>query len=285
MFRSKGLSGQRIASNAPCGYMKGADGHLLIDGETAPVVELIFQLCVEGNSLGKIARTLTERGIPTPGTIRFQRTGQTQHYHPDNPCRWNSETIAAILKQDAYLGRTTNFKTTKLSYKSKKKVVNTPDKWVVLENTHKAIIDQETWNSVQKVREQRHRPTKRGETGLFSGLLYCADCGAKLYYRRSVSNGYEQESYTCANGKRNRCSTHYIRAAVLEQLVLQNLQRVLAYAKDDEGAFLRRVMANKQATQREEQTRAKREMEKQTRRVNELDSIIQRLYEDVCCKG
>ncbi len=130
VFRNKGMSGQRLSTNAPYGYTRAEDGHLLIDEETAPVVELIFQLCVEGNGPGKIARMLRERGIPTPGTIEFQRTGRTRRYHPDDPCRWTHDTVADILEQDAYLGRTTNFKTAKLSYKSKKKIANPPEKWV-----------------------------------------------------------------------------------------------------------------------------------------------------------
>ena len=281
VFRNKGMSGQRLSTNAPYGYIKGEDGHLLIDEETAPVVELIFQLCVEGNGPGKIARMLKERGIPTPGTIEFQRTGRTRHYHPDAPCRWTADTIANILEQDAYLGRTTNFKTAKLSYKSKKKISNPPEKWVVIENTHKAIIDPETWEIVQKAREQRRRPTKLGEMGMFSGLAYCADCGAKLYHCRTASWTHEQECYTCATyrGKKG-CSAHYIRAVVLERLVLQNLQRVVAYAQEDEDEFVRRVMENKTAVQRAEQEQAKRTLEKQERRINELDAIIQRLYED-----
>ena len=281
VFRNKGMSGQRLSTNAPYGYTRAEDGHLLIDEETAPVVELIFQLCVEGNGPGKIARMLKERGIPTPGTIEFQRTGRTHRYHPDAPCRWTSDTIADILEQDAYLGRTTNFKTAKLSYKSKKKISNPPEKWVIIENTHKAIIDPETWEIVQKAREQRHRPTKMGEMGMFSGLAYCADCGAKLYHCRSTTWTHEQECYTCATyrGKKG-CSAHYIRAVVLERLVLQNLQRVVAYAQEDEDEFVRRVMENKTTVQRAEQEQAKRTLEKQERRINELDAIIQRLYED-----
>lgn len=281
VFRNKGMSGQRLSTNAPYGYIKGEDGHLLIDEETAPVVELIFQLCVEGNGPGKIARMLKERGIPTPGTIEFQRTGRTRRYHPDDPCRWTSDTIADILEQDAYLGRTTNFKTAKLSYKSKKKITNPPEKWVVFENTHKAIIDSETWKIVQKARAQRHRPTKMGEMGMFSGLAYCADCGAKLYHCRSTTWTPKQECYSCSTYRSKKgCTAHYIRAVVLERLVLQNLQRVVAYAQEDEDEFVRRVMENKTAVQRAEQEQAKRTLEKQERRINELDAIIQRLYED-----
>ena len=281
VFRNKGMSGQRLAVNAPYGYIKGEDGHLLVDEETAPVVELIFQLCVEGNGPGKIARMLKEREIPTPGTITFQRTGQTSRYFPDDPCRWNAATVQRILEQDTYLGRTTNFKTTKLSYKSKKTVINSPDKWAVFEGTHEAIIDKETWEIVQKSREHRRRPTKMGEMGLFSGLAYCADCDAKLYHHRSITLTKEQESYICSNYQsRKKCTAHYIRAVVLEQLVLQNLQRVVAYAQEDENEFVRRVMENKTAVQRAEQEQAKRKLEKQERRISELDRIIQQLYED-----
>lgn len=281
VFRSKGMSGQRLSTHAPYGYLKGEDGHLVVDEETAPVVELIFQLCAEGNGPGKIARMLKERGIPTPGTILFQRTGQTRYYHPDDPCRWTSDTVADILGQDAYLGRTTNFKTTRLSYKSKKTIENPPDKWAVFEGTHEAIIDADTWTAVQKIREQRRRPTRMGEMGMFSGLVYCADCGARLYHCRTVSGTHEQECYTCASYRtRKACSAHYIRAVVLEELVLQNLQRVVAYAQEDEDEFARRLMENKLAVQRTEQEQAKRKLDKQQRRIGELDAIIQRLYED-----
>ncbi len=281
VFRNKGMSGQRLAVNPPYGYIKGADGHLVIDEETAPVVELIFQLCVEGNGPSKIARMLKERGIPTPGTIEFRRTGRMRNYHPDDPCGWHQRSVVNILEQDTYLGRTTNFKGTKLSYKSKKRIANPPDKWAIFENTHEAIIDKDTWEIVQKAREQRRRPTKMGEMGMFSGLAYCADCGARLYHCRTTSWTHEQECYTCSSYRtRKQCSAHYIRAVVLEQLVLQNLQRVVAYAQEDEDEFVRLVMTNKLAAQSAEREQAKRKLEKAEHRINELDAIIRRLYED-----
>ena len=281
VFRNKGMSGQRLATRPPYGYLKGADGHLVIDEETRPVVELIFQLCVEGNGPGKIARILKEKKIPSPGTLEFQRTGRTKYYYPDDPYRWSQGTIVKILEQDAYLGQTTNFKTYRPSFKNKRKLLNPSEKQMTFENTHPAIIDRETWEMVQKARAQRRRPTKMGEMGMFSGLAYCADCGARLYHCRSTSWTHEQECYTCANyRKRKGCSAHYIRAVVLEQLVLQNLQRVMAYVKDDEDEFVRQVMKNKLTAQMAEQVQAKRQLEKQERRINELDAIIQRLYED-----
>lgn len=266
-------------THAPFGYIREADGHLLIDEETAPVVELIFHLCKEGNGPGKIARMLKEREIPTPGTVEFHRTGRTRNYHPEDPCRWSADSIANILDQDAYLGRTTNFKTSRVSFKIKKTILNPPEKWAVFENTHEAIIDLDTWEQVRKMREQRRRPTKMGEMGMFSGLAFCADCGAKLYHCRTGSWTYEQECYTCSSYRtRKQCSAHYIRAVVLEELVLQNIQRVLAYVQEDEEAFVRRVMDNHAKVRRAERSKAQRDLEAKQRRMTELDSIVQTLY-------
>ena len=281
VLRNKGLSGKRIAVRAPYGYIRCADGSLIIDEEAKPIVQLIFQLCIEGNGARKISRILQERKIPSPATLEFQRTGHTKRYHPDTPYYWPTGTIACMLKQDTYIGQTTNFKTFKPSYKSKRMIKNPPEKWVTFENTHPAIIDRETWDMAQKELSQRHRPTRTGEMGLFSGLVFCADCGARLHLRRSAGWTYEQECYTCSGTQsRIKCTAHYIRCVVLEQLVLQNLQRVMAYVKDDEDEFVRLVMRNKLNARMAEQEQAKRQLEKQERRILELDSIIQRLYED-----
>jgi DNA invertase Pin-like site-specific DNA recombinase len=282
VFRNKGMSGQRLSGVPPYGYIKGESGQLLIDEETAPVVKMIFQLCVEGNGTGKIARILQEREIPTPGTIRFQRAGLTGKYHPDAPCSWRNETISGILAQDAYLGRTTNFKTYKPSFKSKRTVFNPPEKRVTFENTHPAIIDLDTWEIVQKNRAQRRRPMKCDIVDKFSGLVVCYDCGQRLYHSWEASRPHEQESYICGTyRKRGKpCTAHFIRVVVLETLVLQNLQRIVAYAQEDEDEFVRRVMENKLAVQRTEQEQSKRKLEKQQRRITELDAIIQKLYED-----
>lgn len=171
VLRNKGMSGKRIATRAPYGYIRGADGNLIIDEEARPVVELIFQLCIEGNGPRKISRILQEREIPSPATLEFQRTGHTKRYHPDTPFYWPSGTVACMLKQDTYLGQTTNFKTYKPSFKSKRMIRNPPEKQVTFENTHPAIIDQETWDMAQKELAQHHRPTRTGEMALFFGLL------------------------------------------------------------------------------------------------------------------
>lgn len=282
VFRAKGMSGKRLSTQAPYGYIKGAEGNLLVDEETAPVVRLIFQLAAEGEGPGKIARKLREMEIVTPGTLAFQRTGRADRYDPTNPCFWESSTIVRILEQQDYLGNTVNFKTTKKSYKSKKKIANSPDKWAVFENTHEALVSQEQWEIVQKNRESRRRPTKMGDMGMFSGLLYCADCGHRLNLNRTKSWLPEQNNYTCGVYKRRKgeCSAHFIRAVVLEQLVLENLREVIAFAREREDEFVQLAMENKLASQLAEQAQAKKQYEQQTRRITEIDSIIKRLYED-----
>ena len=282
VLRNKGMSGQRLGGITPYGYIKDESGQLLLDEETAPVVKLIFQLCVEGNGTGKIARILSERAIPTPATVNFQRFGRTKGYHPDMPCLWASESVSSILAQDTYLGQTTNFKYSRPSFKSKRSIRNPAEKHMTFENTHPAIIDADTWEIVQKNRAQRRRPMRQDEVGLFSGLVICSDCGHRLNLCRTSSMKRAEENYTCGTYRRyrNHCTAHYIRVVVLEELVLQNLQRVVAYARDDEDEFVRRVMENKLTIQRTEQEKSKRKLEKQRRRITELDMIIQRLYED-----
>ena len=282
VFRAKGLSGKRLSTQTPYGYLKGENGQLIEDTETAPVVRLIFRLAVEGNGPGKIARILREKQIVTPGTLEFHRTGRTSRYNPEFPYQWHESTVVNILEQKDYLGNTYNFKTTKKSYKSKKVIRNPEEKQVVFENTHVALIDQETWDLVQKARQSRRRPTKMGDMGMFSGMVYCADCGNKLHLCRTKSWDRSLDNYVCGTYKRRRgeCSAHYIRSTVLETLVLDNLQKVIAYVRDYENDFVQQVTENKAAEQMQMLSVSKRQMEQQMRRIAEIDNIIKRLYED-----
>ena len=282
VFKAKGMSGKRLSTQAPYGYLRDRDGNLSVDPETAPVIRLIFQLAAEGNGPGKIARHLREMEIITPGTLEFERTGRTKNYDPIRPCHWYSSTIEKILRNKDYLGHTVNFKTTRKSYKSKKKIQNPEEKQVLFENTHEALVSQETWEIVQKNRENRRRPTRMGDMGMFSGLLYCADCGHTLNLNRTKSLGREKDSYTCGAYKqqRGKCTAHFIRAIVLEQLVLENLRAVIAFAREDTDGFIRQAMSNRMEAQMQEQAQAKRTLEQQERRIAEIDGIIKRLYED-----
>ena len=255
VFRAKGMSGKRLSTNTPYGYLRDSEGNLSIDMETAPVARLIFQLAAECNGPGKIARRLREMEIITPGTLEFERTGRKKRYDPEHPCHWNSSTIVNILENRDYLGHTVNFKTTKLSYKSKKKIENPLEKQVVFENTHEALVSQETWEIVQKNRQNRRRPTKMGDMGMFSGLLYCADCGHALNLNRTKSWAREQDNYTCGTYKRKKgeCTAHFIRAVVLEQLVLEYLREVISFAREDTEGFVRQTMFNHMEAQMKEQ--------------------------------
>ena len=279
-FRAKGMSGKRISTKAPYGYLRDSEGNLSIDEETAPVVRLIFQLAAEGNGPGKIARHLRDMEIVTPGTLKFERTGQEKRSEP--PCHWESSTIVKILENRDYLGHTVNFKTTRLSYKSKKMIENPLEKQVVFENTHEALVSQETWEIVQKNRQNRRRPTKMGNMGMFSGLLYCADCGHTLSLNRTKSWAREQDNYVCGTYKRKKgqCTAHFIRAVVVEQLVLENLREVISFAREDTDAFVQQAMSNHMRVKMQEQSQARRALEQQNRRISEIDGIIKRLYED-----
>ncbi|MCM1234255.1 MAG: DUF4368 domain-containing protein [Ruminococcus flavefaciens] len=285
VVRAKGMSGERISTQTPYGYLLDDSKRLVVDEETAPVVRLIFQLCAEGNGPGQIARILRERKINSPSTTAFLRTGRTQYYDPDDPFGWCPQTVASILSHKEYLGHTVNFKTTRKSFKSKRIIHNPEEKQVVFENTHEAIIDQELWEVVQRIREQRHRPTLTGETALFSGLVFCADCGSKLSFRRPSATNKENRSYICSKYRNSRgrtvCSAHYIREEVLNSLVLDNLKKVIAYAKDYEAEFVQQITSNVAAEHMKQQVDFKRKLEQQTRRIKEIDAIIQRLYEDV----
>ena len=169
VFRAKGMSGKRLSSNTPYGYLRDSEGNLSIDTETAPVVRLIFQLAAEGNGPGKIARRLREMEIVTPGTLEFERTGRKKRYDPEHPCHWNSSTIVNILENRDYLGHTVNFKTTKLSYKSKKTIENPLDAALdCFENTHEALVSA---GNLGNRTEEPPEPAQTHQNGRYGDVL------------------------------------------------------------------------------------------------------------------
>jgi len=190
-----------------------------------------------------------------------------------------------MLNYKEYLGHTVNFKTAKKSFKSKHSAVNPEEKQVIFENTHEAIIDPELWDVVQKIRSQRHRPIRTGEVALFSGLMFCADCGSPLTLLRRRDNEVVRENYICSKYRTSwgaqRCEAHYIQVNVLKELVLDNLCHVIAYARDFEDEFVQEVTGNVLAEQMKRQSAIKRQLEQQEKRIVEIDVIIQRLYEDM----
>lgn len=280
--RAQGMSGRPLTSHAPYGYIMGEDGRFVVDPETAPVVKQIFSLCVAGYGPTKIARMLCEQNIVTPGTLDYQRTGNTQRYYPDFPCKWATNTVRNILERKEYLGHTVNFKTTMKSYKCKKIIYNDEDKQVVFENTHEAIIDAETWERVQQLRAHRRRPNRFDEMGLFSGLLVCADCGATLYQQRYENETRKQDCYLCGSYKKRTkvCTSHFIRTDTLTQAVTESLRQVTQYALKHESRFVRQVADKSEKERLREAAAMKKKLDEQERRTADLSRYIKKLYED-----
>ncbi len=281
VFKSKGMSGKPLTSLPPYGYVKDEDGMFAIDEETAPVVKQIYALCLAGNGPGKIARILTEQSIPTPGTIEYQRTGKTRRYYPDYPCRWSATTVGHILERQEYIGNTVNFKTEQVSYKVKG-TLYTPEREMVFENTHPAIIDKVTWERVQELRKQRKRPNRYGEVGLFSGLVFCADCGSVMYQQRYDTPNRKQDCYICGSYKKRTsdCTAHFIRTDLLAEGVTANLKAITSYAAKNEERFAKQLQAQTEDGGKKKAAARKREMDAAEKRMTELKAIFKRLYED-----
>ena len=281
VFKSKGMSGKPLTSHPPYGYIMGEDGMFAIDEETAPVVKQIYALCLAGNGPGKIARMLTDQNIPTPGTVEYQRTGNTRRYYPDYPCRWSTTTVGHILERQEYIGNTVNFKTEQVSYKFKG-TVYTPEREMVFENTHPAIIDKATWERVQELRKQRKRPNRYGEVGLFSGLVFCADCGSVMYQQRYDKPNRKQDCYICGNYKKRTadCTAHFIRTDLLAEGVTANLKAITGFAAKNEERFAKLLQAQTEDGGKKKAAARKREMEAAEKRMTEVKAIFKRLYED-----
>ncbi len=282
--KSKADNGERVSPMVPYGYKKSEDNRKqwIIDEPAAKVVRYIFQLCLEGIGPMKIARRLEDEQIITP-TEYFARQGKnTINARPENPYRWTATTVVRILENRQYTGCTVNFKSTFVSFKVKKKVEIPEDEWQIIPNTQEAIIDEDTFNRVQELRKHRRRNTATGRTSLFSGLLYCADCGSKLYFCASKSINENQEFYRCSQYKENRgaCTIHYIRDTVLKEMVLETIQKVARYVQEFEPVFLY-LFAKQNTIGREIGIRQmKLNIEASKRRIKELDKLIERIYED-----
>ena len=282
VFRSKGMSGKPITSQPVYGYLKGEDGGFVIDEEAAPVVRQIFSLCLAGYGPTQIARKLTEQNIPTPGTLEYRRTGSTRRYYPDYPCKWATNTVCHILERKEYLGHTVNFKTEKISYKVKSSAMNPEEKQAVFENTHEPILDRDTWERVQELRKQRKRPNRYGEVGLFSGLLFCADCGSVLYQQRYQTDNRKQDCYICGSYKKRTtdCTAHFIRTDHLAAGVTENIRKITNYAAKHEARFRKLLIEQNEDGGKKKNAARRKELDAAEKRIMELSAIFKRLYED-----
>jgi DNA invertase Pin-like site-specific DNA recombinase len=283
VMQSKGMSGAPLTTNPPFGYMKNPNNkdEGLVDEPAAEIVRKIFDLCVSGLGPTQIAKRLKAEKVLTP-TEYWNSIGRKCANPPAIPYNWCAATVSDILDKQEYCGDTVNFRTYRKSFKMKKKLDNPKDKWQVFPDTHPAIIDRETFALVQELRKHRRRPTKSGIVSMFSGMLYCADCGKKLYY--SCTNNYrrEQAYFFCSSYRKNSavCSAHYIREKVVESLVLESMQRVMWYVQTYEKVFAQQKLEEFGVEQKKELAEKRREFERSKRRIVEIDGIIQKLYED-----
>ena len=282
--KAKGMAGEHIGSHAPYGYRKNPDNlkEWLVDDEAAAVVREIFSLCVGGYGPTQIANILTERKILCPTMYAVSKGLKQPSVVPEIPYQWNAPAVSKILERMEYLGHTVNFKTHVKSYKVKKKIDNDSSQWKIFRDTHEPIIDQETFDIVQKIRQGKKRPTKMGEMPMFSGLLFCADCGSKMSFHRRVDEPAEKHNYVCSNyrGNTKSCTMHYIRNVVVEQIVLDNLREVIGYVSQYEDEFIRMVMDTDVRQRNKELTKQKKRMSEIQSRMKELDNLFLRIYED-----
>ena len=283
VFKSKGMSGAPLTTNPPYGYLKDPESKngWIVDEEAAKIVRQIFAWCVDGLGPTQIAKHLKAAKVPTP-TEHWSNIGRNCSNLPAVPYNWCSDTVANILSKQEYCGDTVNFRSTTKSFKNKKKIERPPEEWQIFKNTHPAIIDREVFALVQELRKHRRRPTKSGIVSPFSGLLYCADCGEKLYY--SVTNNYKREQayFFCSSYRKNSevCSAHYIREKVVEQIVFESMQRILLNVQAFEKEFARKQMDCYTEDKKKQLAAKHRELSRAKKRIAEIDTLIQKIYED-----
>ena len=282
VMRAKGNAGEHLCTNPPYGYMKDpADKKKwMVDEEAAEIVKRIFDLCIAGKGPMQIAKLLTAEHILTVKAHYAQRAGKPL---PEKPYHWDPKSVAGILERPEYTGCTVNFKTYSKSHKLKKRLHNIPENQRIFPNTQPAIIDEQVFVRVQELRENKRRPAKQAERqGLFSGLLYCADCGSKLHFATGKNMTPQQDCYRCSRYKSNTgdCTMHFIREETLKLFVLQRIFDVTALFFDDAMAF--EEAAKKQHFQEAEKEaqKRKREIAQAEKRIAELDRIFKRIYED-----
>ena len=286
-MKQKGESGEYLTTNPPYGYMKDPDNpkkHWIIDDEAAAVVRQIFAWCMEGYGPSQIAHKLKDAKVDCP-TVHWAKMGRNAPAKtPDDPYDWAPRTISGILERQEYLGHMVNFRTHRQSYKSKKKIENPQSEWKIFENTHDAIVDEETFYRVQELRKNKRRPARTGKSNMFSGIVRCADCGEKLYYCTSNSFESRQDHFVCSTSRKKGkdvCDTHFIRAVVLEEGTLQHMRMVISCVASYEDAFRRALGAKRSAEVRKELAAKRRMLQKSENRLAELDRLFKRIYEDM----
>ena len=286
VFKSKGMSGKHLTGTVIYGYLWDEKReHWLVDEEAAEVVRRIFSLTLEGYGPYQIACKLSADRIEIPVVhlARFNE-GVNRSKPVKDPYGWGSSTIVNILKKREYLGHTINFKTRK-HFKDKKSHYVSEDEWTIFENTHEAIIDQQTFDLAQKIRSNvRRYPNGWGEAAPLTGLLYCADCGGKMYVHRT-NNGKRVSQYTCSNYTKVPCGTlcptqHRINESAVLTLVSDTLRAIAEYSRNDRTEFIHTVQETQVAQQNADISKKRRRLAAAQKRAGELEKLICKIYED-----
>ena len=284
VMQSRGNAGIPLTTNPPFGYRKDPEdkNKWLVDEPAAKVVRQIFQMSVSGLGPTLIAKRLKADHVMTPTEYR-RNVGRKSGACTERPYNWCSHTVANILDRQEYTGDTINYRSFSQSFKLKKRLDRPQEEWKVFPDTHPAIIDRETFAIVQNLRQRRCRPDRTGIVSMFSGFLYCADCGEKLYYSSVNNNKRDQAYFFCSSYRKNSddCSAHFIRERVVEQLVLESLQRLMWYVQVHEKQFAQEQMKRFGLQEKKELTARRRELDKAKQRVTEIDRVIQKSYEDL----
>ena len=284
VLKAKAERGEWLGTRAPYGYIRNPDTKKLeVDEEAAAIVRRIFAMCASGNGPSQIARILKKEQVLTPTMYAYTRYGMN-HTCLDtaHPYNWSDSAIANLLENEIYLGNTVNMKYSTKSYKDKRRVEHSREECLVFKDTHPALITQEVWDIVQRVRKNRRRPTKMEEQNKYSGLVFCADCGSNMVLHRARTMSASYNHFTCRTYKKDgeSCTGHYIRECVLDEVVLEDLRRVTAMARERPEEFAAYIGSRQSAEIQREIRRQEKELAAMRKRKAELDAIFKKLYED-----
>ena len=285
--RVKAETGARVGSRPPYGYQKDPDDpkrHIIPDPDTAPVVQRIFALCASGSGPSQIAKQLTSEKVPTPAYSYYVKYGvELGGMNVDEPYRWNGPVVSRILENEVYLGNTVNLKYTTISFKNKKKIERPESEQLRFEHTHEALVDKETWEIVREIRVHKRRRTNMDEQDMFSGLVYCADCGSTMTLSRAHTMKESQYNFTCQNHRKNGkdvCSPHYIRESVLAKVILNDIRWITHFARQNEVLFAQHIGMKRTREAQKEINALQKRIDADERREAELTRLFKRLYED-----
>ena len=283
VWQSKAENGKRVSPTVPFGYVKDLNDKekWLIDEPAAEVVRKIYALCLAGRGPLQIAKQLEKENILVPSAY-YESVGRTHAQKvPSDYCKWDQKTVVGILENRQYTGCAVNFKSTTVSYKVHKKIHNAKEDYQIIPNMQEPIISEEQWLRVQELRKHRRRPTATGRTSLFSGLVYCADCGAKMHFAAAKSLTRNQEHFRCSNYKsgRGECTVHYIRDVVLEKIVFEAISSLADFVKCHESVFLYILAKRTNAMRQKEHKRLELAVEQGTKRIAEIDRLIEKVFE------